>query len=333
MLLLLGGILLGLVLLVAGGELLVRGAVAAAEKLGVSPLVIGLTLVAFGTSMPEMAVSIGAVYSDVPGIFIGNIVGSNISNILLIIGLTALVMPIPVAIKTISRDGAMMVFATVVFVALAFISPLTRVVGLSFLGLLAAYLIFVWLQDRKEQSALATGNGDVPTESFGAGSILLSVLLALVGIAVVVAGAHILVDNAAELARQLGVPDVIIGLTIIAIGTSMPELVTGIIAAIKRESDIILGGILGSNIFNLFAIGGVTSAVAPEAVKVPEQVAYVDNFIMLAVTVLLLVFAYTRQRIGRFEGFLLFAAYVAYIAYIAIPELDGIKAAIEKGAT
>ncbi|MEO0793490.1 MAG: hypothetical protein AAFY27_13215, partial [Pseudomonadota bacterium] len=102
---------------------------------------------------------------------------------------------------------------------------------------------------------------------------------------------------------------------------------------IKRESDIILGGILGSNIFNLFAIGGVTSAVAPEAVKVPEQVAYVDNFIMLAVTVLLLVFAYTRQRIGRFEGFLLFAAYVAYITYLAIPELDGIKAAIEKGAT
>ncbi|MEO0729155.1 MAG: calcium/sodium antiporter [Pseudomonadota bacterium] len=318
---LIGGLILGFVLLVAGGEILVRGAVGAAEKMGVSPLLIGLTLVGFGTSMPEMVVSVQAVFAGSPGLAMGNIVGSNISNTLLIVGFSALLLPMAVARKTIKRDGVIGLATTGAFIAISAALPFDPTVGFLLIAMLIAYLSFVWIQDR-DAHAISEAEAGALVEKVNVGSILLSVAIAILGMVVVVTGGTILVENAIAIARIWNVPDEVIGLTIVAIGTSLPELVTAVVAAFRGASDIALGSVLGSNMFNMLSIGGVTSVLAPTPFTMPEHIVVYDNFVMISAVLLLLFFAWTRNHISRSEGAVLLFCYIAYITSLVLFELQ-----------
>lgn len=310
----------GLVLLALGGELLVRGAVRLAERMGVSPLLIGLTLVGFGTSTPELVTSVQASLIGSPGIAVGNAVGSNIANILLILGLSALVFPVRVGSAALKRDGGLVVAAAAVLVVIGWTMPLDRLVGAGFVTGLVAYLVYAWRQER------AATNGHTAAyekaEAFegthpnlhAAGAAWTAVLLALGGLVLVVFGGRLLVDGAVGIARYFGISETVIGLTIVAIGTSMPEFVTSIVAAVRRQSDVAIGNILGSNIYNILGILGLTALIAPTAI--PAEIARFDNLVMLAVSVMLFAFAWTGLRIGRREGGALLAGYVLYVWWI-----------------
>ena len=322
-------ILAGLVLLVAGGELFVRGAVRIAERLGVSPLMIGLTLVGFGTSTPELVTSVQASLAGSPGIALGNIVGSNIANVLLILGLSALIFPIVVPSAALWRDGVVGAVAAAALLAVGLAWTLDRVAGVAFLLGLTAYLAYAWRQEsastgdhtaafEKAQAMEEVHPGGlarhapVLAESFWRG-VPASIGFVLVGLALVVGGGALLVEGATGLARSLGVSESIIGLTIVAVGTSMPELVTSLIAAFRRHADVALGNVLGSNIYNVLGIGGATALIAPTTV--PPEIAGFDMFVMLGVSLLLLALARSGWRIGRREGAVLLALYVGYIAW------------------
>ncbi len=317
-------LLAGLALLIAGGELLVRGAVQVATRLGVSPLVIGLTLVGFGTSMPELVTSVQAALSGSPGIAYGNIVGSNIANILLNLGLAALLAPIAIASGALKRDSAAMLAVAVAFAVLAALGLIGRTAGACFLAALVSYIYLALRQEvghkRSEHGAVydksvAAQTADpalIPAASTNA--IALSLLIALLGLALVLAGGYLLVEGAVALARAIGISETVIGLTIVAVGTSMPELVTSIMAALRRQPDLAFGNIVGSNIYNVLGIGGATALIAP--IEVPAQIVSFDNSVMIAGSLLLLVVAFTGRRITRWEGGLLLAGYFAYVAWI-----------------
>ncbi|MGR3464312.1 calcium/sodium antiporter [Limimaricola sp.] len=304
----------GFVLLVLGGDLLVRGAVRVAEKLGVSPLVIGLTLVGFGTSMPELVTSVQAALSGAPGIAYGNVVGSNIANLLLILGASALITPIAVQSAALKRDGGVMMAAAVIFAALGLLMPLGVVVGAGFASALIAY---IWLAFRQEsrgavhEKAAATQAVDPALGPDHGGSILVGLLTAVAGLGLVVLGGYLLVDGATTLARAFGVSETIIGLTIVAIGTSMPELVTSVMAAIRKQADMAFGNIIGSNIYNILGIGGVTAMAAPG--RVPAEILSFDNLVMIAASLAVMGLAWTGLRISRREGAVLLLGYGAYL--------------------
>jgi cation:H+ antiporter len=312
----------GFALLIIGGELLVRGATQAATALGVSPLVIGLTLVGFGTSTPELVTSVQAALSDAPGIAYGNIVGSNIANILLIVGVAALINPMVIASAALKRDGVVMLAVTLVFCAIAWVAPLGRVVGTVFLVSLIAY---IYLAFRQERAAAPSGHGAVYDKSIALqevdtalappapppSSLTVSMLIALGGLVLVIFGGKFLVDGAVSLARGFGISETVIGLTIVAVGTSMPELVTSVVAGLRKQGDVAFGNIVGSNIYNVLGIGGATALIAPG--PVPEAIVRFDNLIMIAVSLVLVLFARTGFRISRREGAVLLAGYVAYL--------------------
>ncbi|WP_297113541.1 calcium/sodium antiporter [uncultured Devosia sp.] len=314
----------GLILLVIGGELLVRGAVQVAERLGVSPLVIGLTLVGFGTSAPELVTSVQAALNNSPGIAFGNVVGSNMTNLLLILGTSALVTPILVQTSALRRDAVIMVGAAVVFAVLSPLLPLGRLIGLAFVGALGFY---IYMAFRRESAAvpdhgaaydkgLAAQETD-PALAPGAsasGSMIPSLLIAIAGLGIVVFGGYLLVNGAVSLARSFGISETVIGLTIVAVGTSLPELVTSLVAAIRREADVAFGNIIGSNIYNILGIAGVTALIAPS--QVPPQIASFDNIVMVAVSLLVVAFAYTGRRIARWEGAVLVAGYAGYVWWL-----------------
>lgn len=314
-------LLLGLVLLIGGGEVLVRGAVGLAERLGVSPLLVGLTVVALGTSAPELAVSVQAALAGSPGIAIGNIVGSNIANILVILGLSALVFPVAVASRALKRDGMVMLATAAGYAALAAAWGLDRIVGVLLLLSAVAYLTLTVRAERLS----ATDHGAVfdkatAFEEAGPGrlhrlhGVVKPLLFLVAGLVLIVFGGRLLVQGAVALAQGLGVSEEVIGLTIVAVGTSLPELVTSVIAAIRRHADVALGNVIGSNILNILVIGGVTSTIAP--VVVAPQMLWLDMPVMVAVTVLCLVFARSGWRIGRREGGLMLALYAAYVAVL-----------------
>jgi cation:H+ antiporter len=311
-------LLAGFALLMVGGEVLVKGSVDAAKKLGVSPLVIGLTLVGFGTSAPELVTSVKATWAGSPGIAVGNFVGSNIANVLLILGLSAVVLPVTIGRQALMRDGVAVVLVTLLFIAISFTMPLTPLVGVGFLLLLVAYLGTVFVMEQRSQAA-AMAAGHVEDERGDAMSVLLSVGLAIVGMAVVIYGAHLLVESAISIARAYKISEAVIGLTIVAIGTSLPELVTSLIAAFRGQSDLAVGNILGSNLFNLLAIGGATAVLAPTPVEVPQQIAQQDNFVMLGAIVALFVFSWIGSKLNRIEGALLFAGFCAYMWFLVGP--------------
>ena len=307
----------GLVLLVAGGDLLVRGATTAARLLGVSPLMIGLTLVGFGTSTPELVTSVTAAMKEAPGIAVGNVVGSNIANILLILGLAAVIFPLAVDPKGFQRDSSVVVIASLACLAAVLVGFLGRPVGLLFLAALAAYILFVYIQERtvKDEAGevLEHMAEDAPTAP---ASLPVSIGLALAGIALTILGARWLVVGAIDLAQGLGVSDAVIGLTVVAVGTSLPELATTAVAAIRRHADVAYGSIVGSNIYNILGILGATAAIHP--IAVPARIAELDIWVMLGATALLVLFARSGFTLQRWEGAAFLAAYALYIGSLAV---------------
>lgn len=314
----------GLVLLILGGEFLVRGAVRVAERFGISPLVIGLTLVGFGTSTPELVTSVRAALAGAPGIAYGNITGSNVANILLIAGASALIAPMAVQSAALRRDGGVMLAATLVFTVLAATVPVTRAAGAGFLLALAAY---IWLAIRQERTTAADHGAlyDKAAALEGVDPAIAPasrtrlpmwrpLATALAGLALVIGGGGLLVDGAVELARSMAVSETVIGLTIVAVGTSAPELATSVAAALRRQGEMAFGNIVGSNIYNLMGIGGATALIAPS--EVPGRIAGFDNPLMVLVTLGFMALAWTGLRVSRREGAVLLAGYAAYLWWL-----------------
>lgn len=320
----------GLALLILGGELLVRGSVRLAERVGISPLLIGLTLVGFGTSTPELVTSVQAALIGSPGIAVGNIIGSNIANILLILGLSALIFPLAVQRNALKRDGLFVVIVALLFSAAGWTVGLERWVGAAFVLFLVLYMVYAYRQERtaaagagdhtaafeKAEAAEGVDPGLRPAPPHGHGVLawLVPVATAVAGLVAIIFGGQFLVEGAVELARVAGLSEAVIGLTIVAVGTSLPELVTSVVAAIRRQADVALGNVLGSNIYNALGIGGITALIAPT--PVPQRIAQLDMPIMLAASVLLVLFAWTGQRISRAEGAAFVGLYVAYVVWL-----------------
>lgn len=309
-------ILAGLAMLAVGGDLLVRGASSAARRLGVSPLLIGLTLVGFGTSTPELVTSLQAAFAGSPGIAIGSVVGSNISNSLLILGLVALIAPLAVNRTAFRRDAIALIVATGALTWAILQGRLTREMGYVGIGALVVYIFVVWLMERKKPDAEAERIEDQAAEpSKGAPNLWIALPLVAAGIAITIYGANLLVGGAIELARGLGVSDTLVGLTIVAVGTSLPELVTSGMAAARKQGDVALGNVIGSNLYNILGILGITAAIKP--VDVPPEIARLDIWVLAAATLLMVLFARRLGKITRAEGFLLVAGYVTYVGWLA----------------
>lgn len=309
-------IAIGLVLLVAGGELLVRGAVATARSLGVSPLMIGLTLVGFGTSTPELVTSITAALEGSPGIAVGNVVGSNTANILFILGLSAIIYPMAVDPKGFRRDAIMLVVSALICLGVVMMGSLGQIVGGAMILTLFAYIFFVYRQEKAkpDEAALVAEHCAEDAPKGPENNMLLSLGMAVGGIAITIFGARFLVDGAIQVAQDFGISDTIIGLTIVAVGTSMPELITSVMAALRKHSDVAYGNIIGSNIYNILFILGLTGVIKP--LEVPAQIAQIDIWVMLAATALLVWFARSGMKLMRWEGFVFLAAYAAYTGWL-----------------
>ena len=311
----------GLVLLVAGAEVLVRGAAKLAAQFGISPPVTGPTVVAFGTSAPETAVSVQAALNGSGDIAIGNVVGSNIANVLLILGMTALVAPLVVSRQLIRLDVPIMIGASLVTFGLAWDGELSRIDGVLLFAGVVAYTLFLIISSRREKAAEAD---DEFAKEFGlhepakphAG--LINAGLVIAGLVLLVVGSNFLVEGAVALARALGLSELVIGLTVIAIGTSLPELATSIMAAIRGERDIAVGNIVGSNIFNLLCVLGLASLVSPQAIGVSSNALAFDFPVMIAVAVACLPIFFAGYCIKRWEGALFVAYYVAYTLYLVL---------------
>ncbi len=308
-------LLLGFVLLVVGGNALVSGSVTVARHFGVSELLIGLTLVGFGTSMPELVTSLNAALKEVPGIAVGNVVGSNIANILLILGVTAAITPVGIPAASMKRDGSALVLVTVLMVLLFMLGTLGRWAGIILISCLVAYIVYSYRRERQQVklNRAAADADDIPR--LPERHWVLGLLLAVVGIAVTVTGAHFLVEGAVAIARVLGVSETVIGLTLVAIGTSLPELAISIIAALRRNVDIAIGNVIGSNLYNICGILGITSLVVP--LPIPASIMVVDIWVMVLATCLLIGFLFSGLRIVRWEGLTLLACYAAYIGWLA----------------
>jgi cation:H+ antiporter len=310
----------GLVLLLGGGEALVRGSVAAAMRLGLSPLVIGLTLVGFGTSAPELVASVQAALAGAPGIAIGNIVGSNIANVLLIVGISAAIAPVATTRQAFQRDGSVLIGASALLLAVILSGAVGRWTGLIFILLLTGYLGFTYASERRSPDAAADVYAAEATEvALPTASLTGALLLAVGGIASVVFGADLLVAAAIVVARDFGMSETAIGVTLVAVGTSLPELATSAIAAVRRHGDVAFGNVVGSSIFNALGITGATALVTP--IAVPGEIIRFDVWVMMATVVLLVVFAVTGWRISRREGAVCLIAYGVYLAVQLFPGL------------
>jgi cation:H+ antiporter len=313
-------LIVGLAALIAGAELLVRGASRLATAFGISPLVIGLTVVAFGTSSPELAVSVQSALARQADIALGNVVGSNIFNVLFILGISALIIPLVVAQQLVRLDVPLMIGVSVLVYLLGLNGQIGRLEGALLFAGIVAYTVFLIRQSRKEGKEVQ----DEYVQEFGGGrprgakQYILNLVLVAAGLALLVLGARWLVDSAVSLARLLGLSELIIGLTIIAAGTSMPEVATSIVAAARGERDIAVGNVVGSNIFNLLAVLGLTSLIAPNGVSVPAPALAFDIPVMIAVAIACLPIFFTGFRIARWEGALFLAYYAAYVLYLIL---------------
>ncbi|WP_402464140.1 calcium/sodium antiporter [Isoptericola aurantiacus] len=323
----------GFVLLVAGGEALVRGAASLARAVGMSALVVGLTVVSFATSSPELAVSAGAALSGSAGLAVGNVVGSNIANILLVLGISALVVPLAVTSRLVRTDIPVMVGMSVLALLLALDGTLSTLDGVLLLGVLVTYLVVVTVRARRAapsrshppESRTGAPGTSAPRSrrrATRARSIALDIALVAAGVALLVTGAQLLVDGATQIATAFGVSDLVIGLTVVAVGTSLPELATSIIAVTRGERDLAVGNIVGSNIFNIGAVLGLTAIVAPGGVGVDPAAVRFDLPLMVAVAVALVPVALTGQAIVRWEGALFVGLYVAYLAFVLLAATD-----------
>jgi len=302
-------LLVGFVLLIVGADYLVRGAVSIAERLGVSPLIIGLTIVACGTSLPELVVSVRATLAGSAPLAIGNVVGSNICNILLILGTAALLAPLRCDRVVLLRDGSMMLIATAYFAGATLVGGYGPAYGIvAILGLVAAMLFSYW-HDRKSGDDLHQLEAEEVSPIQGSWALL--ILAVVLGLAGVIGGAELLVESAVSIARGVGVSEEVIGLTLVAFGTSVPELATTVVAAMRKHADVAIGNVLGSNLFNLLGILGVTSLI--DIIPTPPATAAFDVWVLIAVSVLMIVFMRTGWRLGRREGAVLVLLYAVFV--------------------
>lgn len=305
---------LGLLILVLAGDALVKGAVNLALRLGIPALVVGLTVVAFGTSAPELLVSVQAVLLGQPGIALGNVVGSNIANILLVLGIPAIISTIHASRMDLRRDYVTMFAATVLFIGLALIGPITWWHALI---LLAGLTLMLGDNYRTARAHRADKDDDDDLEGVDPAmpgwKIALFLVLGLIGLPL---GADLLVDGAVNIARTFGISEAVIGLTLVAVGTSLPELATAIVAAFRKQADVAMGNVIGSNVFNLLGIIGIAGLVGPLAV--PEQMLRMDLWLMLGITVLMVPFVFMRRDITRGVGIGFVAVYVAFLALLVL---------------
>lgn len=314
-----GALGLGIVMLLKGGTWTIDAAVYVARKVHMSPMLIGFTIVAFGTSLPELIVSVNANLTGLPGIAIGNVIGSNIANILLVLGATATVTTLVVIPRDILRDSVMMILATILMTVLILDDQISRLAGFGMVGVLLAYV--VW-QYRLAKSGKIKIEVDVEDSDYK--NMWVAIGFLLFGLAFIALGAEFLVRGAKVCAEIIGVPDAVIGLSIIALGTSLPELSTCVIAAMRRQTDLIIGNILGSNVFNILMILGVASMVKPiTGGQLAEQVAKVDIWVVLAVSTVFALLLFFYRKIDRAVGIVFILLYILYIAAIYALYLQG----------
>lgn len=305
-------LLAGLVLLVLGAELMVRGASRLALALGMSPLMVGLTVVAYGTSAPELATSVGAALNGQPDIALGNVIGSNIANVLLILGMSALVAPLVVARQLVWLDVPIMVCASILVLLMAWDGDLSRGTGVVLLCSAVAYtLLQIYLAKRE-----SADGSERPYKKHT--PLWQNLLLVAAGLVLLVLGARWLVDGAVTLAQALGLSELVIGLTVVAIGTSLPELATSMVAALRGERDMAVGNIVGSNVFNLLAVLGAAVALTPGGMAVSVAAVNFDLPVMTAVAVACLPIFFTGHSIRRWEGALFLGYYVAYTTFLLL---------------
>lgn len=329
-------IIVGFILLIGGAEILVRGASSLALRIGLSPLVIGLTVVAVGTSSPELAVSVKASLGGTGGIALGNIVGSNICNVGLILGAAALIFPLSVELQTIRREIPILLAASVLFLIFIIDGSLDRYEGIISIVVLSGYLLFLIRDGRKnsnkngreldgeEDPTLEEKSAAIPTPALEdklaaiptpALPLWLCIAFIVAGLVALIFGSRFAVIGAVEIAARIGFSEAVIGLTVVALGTSLPELVTSCVAAAKREADIAVGNVIGSNLFNLLLIGGLASTLKPVD---SSQLDLIDFGVMMVFTILLLPFLRTGFRLSRWEGGVFLAGYVVYMGYLVL---------------
>lgn len=311
-------LIIGFVLLIKGADYFVEGASNIAVKLNVSPLLVGLTIVALGTSSPEATVAILAALEGSPGVVLGNVIGSNIVNITVVIGLTALIAPLTVQSETVRKEIPFAMLAAIVLMILmadvalqgAGANIINRGDGIIILLFFSVFLYYVFEMARKNRSSTVEKVDADTGESW-----LKNILFTIGGLIAIIIGGEMVVSSATEIALSLGMSEALVGLTIVAIGTSLPEIMTSVTAALKGKGDMAIGNVVGSNIFNIFFVTGTASTVAPIAA---ESKLFFDGWVMVGLTVLLLIFSRTHFKIGRREGAVLLLAYITYLVYIII---------------
>ncbi|MGA1284620.1 MAG: calcium/sodium antiporter [Prochlorothrix sp.] len=315
------GLVLGLGLLVLGAEILVTGASRLAAALGLSPLVIGLTIVAYGTSAPELAVSVKASWAGEAGLAISNVVGSNICNVLLILGLSAVITPLVVAQQIIRLDVPIMIGVSLLLLLFGLDGNIKRWEGLLLFAGAIGYTTFLFTQGGNEENEAVQeeySNAYAFLEQLSLPRWILNLGLVIAGIVTLVFGSNLMVDGAVKIAQALGVSSIIIGLTIVAIGTSLPELATSVMASVRGERDIAVGNVVGSNIFNILAVVGLSSLVSPQGLMIDSSVLHFDLPVMLVVAVGCLPIFFTGNIISRWEGMVFLGYYGAYIVYLVL---------------
>ena len=299
-------LIIGLSLLVYGGNLLVDGSVQVAKRIGLSSLVIGLVLVGFGTSTPELLASLISVLKGSNGIAVGNVIGSNIANILLVLGAAAVVHPVKIDIKDFKRDGLVLMLASIGVVFAVYLGVISRLIGFIFVSGLIGYIFFCYKTDKKNHS-------ENETEEKANISLIKALSISIIGIALTMLCAKFLIDNAIILARMWGVSEAVIGLTIVAVGTSLPELAASMAASFKKENGVAFGNVVGSNIYNALFILGMVALILP--IKVDETMR-IDSLIMLLVAFVLTSIAFWKKEFSRTIGILFLLAYAGYIWYL-----------------
>lgn len=296
-----------------GAEVLVRGASSLAIRLGISPLVVGLTVVAFATSSPELVVSIKAAIEGNPGIVVGNVVGSNICNIALILGVAAMISPMSIKTQVIKREIPIMIIVSVILLLILLDDTITRVEGVFLVIGIITYIILGYkysMKERNNKEVIKEFEEIIPKSPY---KVWQSLVFILVGLGLLVFGSNLFVDGAVSIAEKFGVSQAVIGLTIVALGTSLPELTTSIVASFKNENDIAIGNAVGSNVFNILSILGISSLIRPIS---DTGITMVDLSIMMFFTILILPLSKTKFTLRRWEGSLLFCGYIAYMIYL-----------------
>ncbi len=308
-------IIAGIIGLFAGAESLVRGSSSLALQIGVSPLVVGLTVVAFATSSPELVVSIKAAIEGNPGIAVGNVVGSNICNIGLILGVAALISPMQVTNQLVKREIPIMIVAGFILLALLIDDSISKVEGVLLILGIISYVVFSYLYSKKDNVLRSLNEFSETIQPGKTKNIWLSLLMIIVGLGMLLGGAHFFVNGAVEVAERLGVSKAVIGLSLVALGTSLPELITSVVASLRNENDIAIGNAVGSNVFNVLSVLGFSSVIKPIN---NSGVSYIDLIIMMLFMIVILPMCKSGFILKRFEGGILLAGYIGYLIFLAV---------------